>query len=219
MLAIMGTASAATITFNLTNSSGYGTYGNVLGYSSGGVNMTVTSWGLTGNSGTTFQTAATGRWSGGLGVCDNTEGLSCGSPQHTVDNSGFNNFILFQFSTPVDPLTVSITQYQSDSDLSYWVGNVSSSTSVLVGQTLAGLSSLGFGSRIDDTAAGSRTISLTSPFVNALLISAKVGETNDYFKINQLTVNPVPEPSTYATLGGALLGLALVMARRRRRQN
>jgi hypothetical protein len=211
------------VLFDLSGNGGYGSYGNVRTFTSEGLTTTVTSFGLTGNSGTTFQTAATGQWSGGLGVSDQKEGFSTSSYKHTVDNNGYYNFVLFQFDKPVDPLSLSITQFNGDSDVSYWTGNLTGS---LIGKTLAGLGSLGFGSEYTNTTSGSRTFSLTSPTVNALLVAARIGNSNDYFKIDQLCVDyikttppppgEIPEPSTYATMGGALLGIGAVVARRRK---
>ena len=238
LVALSATASATSITcqppyceattnvlLNLSGSGGYGTYGNVRTFTSEGLTVTVTSFGLTGNSGTTFQTAATGQWSGGLGVIDQKEAFSTSSSIHTVDNSGYYDFVLFQFNKPVDPLSISLTQFNGDSDVSYWTGNL---TGTLIGQTLAGLSGLGFGSQINNdvsTSNGLRTFSLTSPTVNALLVAARIGQGNDYFKIEDLCVDyttppppngEIPEPSTYATMGGALLGLGALIARRRK---
>jgi hypothetical protein len=240
LLAVMGTASASitsitctppyceaptNVLFNLAGSGGYGTYGNTLTFISEGLTLTVTSFGLTGNSGTTFQSAATGQWSGGLGVIDQKESFSTSSSIHTVDNNGYYDFVLFQFDEPVDPLSLSLTQFNCDSDVSYWTGNLTGS---MIGQTLAGLSGLGLtnsGTNSGSFANGGRTFSLTSPTVNSLLVAAKIGDHNDYFKIEDICVDytktppppgEVPEPSTYATMGGALLGLGLVMAKRRR---
>ncbi|MBA3973246.1 MAG: hypothetical protein C0504_03385 [Candidatus Solibacter sp.] len=210
------------VLFNLTGSGSYGSYGNVRTYTSDGLTMTVTSFGLARDQGATFQAAATGRWGGGLGVSDQFEGFSTSSYKHTVDNNGYYNFVLFQFDKPVDPLSLSITQYNGDSDVSYWSGNL---TGPMIGQTLAGLSGLGFGGMYTNTTSGSRTFSLTSPTVNALLVAAKIGQSNDYFKIKDICVDyektpppgEIPEPSTYATMGGALLGLGVFIARRRKK--
>ena len=239
LVALSATASATVITcqppycaaptnvlFNLSGNGGYGSYGNIRTFTSEGLTLTVTSFGLTGNSGTTFQAAATGQWSGGLGVIDQMESSSTSSSTHTVDNYGYYDFVLFQFDQPVDPLSLSLTQFNGDSDVSYWTGNLTGS---MIGQTLAGLPGLGFGSMYTNTASGSRTFSLTSPTVNALLVAAKIGNNNDYFKIEDICVDYIntppppppppgetPEPSTYATMGGALLGLGALVARRRK---
>jgi hypothetical protein len=238
LVALSATASATVITcqppyceaptnvlFNLSGNGGYGSYGNTRTFINEGLTLTVTSFGLTGNSATTFQTAATGQWSGGLGVSDQIEGFSASSYKHTVDNNGYYNFVLFQFDKPVDPLSLSLTQFNGDSDVSYWTGNLTGS---LIGQTLAGLPSNGFGSMYTNTASGSRTFSLTSPIVNAVLVAAKIGNNNDYFKIEDICVDytntpppppgEIPEPSTYATMGGALLGIGVFIAHRRKQQ-
>lgn len=227
LLVAAGTLSAAPVTFNLTSNVGYGTMGNLLTYSSSGLNLSVTSWGLTGNSSTTLAAAATGRWSGGLGVCDSAEGTSCGDPQHTVDNSGKYDFILFQFSAPIDVFSLTMNSYGSgDSDMSYWVGTPTGSLS---GSSLANLANLGMGTQIDNSGSGNRSITVNpSANVSAILIGAKVGaitvnDSYDYVKIASITattasvppppVSSVPEPGTWALLGAGLVGLGFAKRR------
>lgn len=223
----MSMAGAAPVTLNLTGGGGVGSFGNVLTYTSGPVTATVTSWSLASELGT-FSQAATGRWSGnGLGVCNTAETTSsCGSPSHTMDNSAGKDFLLFQFNAGVDPSSVVLRAYSTgDSDLSYWTGNTSASTTLLSGQTLASLGGLGFGAQIenlDNVAANPRTASLSGVNVNALLISANLANLDgvkDYMKVSSLTVeypsSQIPEPATMGLLGSALLGLGVLRTRRR----
>ena len=211
LLAVMGTASAATINFNLT------TYSASKVWTSGGVSVTVSAYSLN-QSTNIFSGATLGQYSGGLGVTNSADD-SYPANQHAVDNAdGRTDFILMQFSKPVDPLSVSIKQYNSDSDMDYWTGNIPAS---LAGLSLNNLSGFNSGS---NNSSGSRTISLTSGVVSALLVSADLSGVNDFFKLAGLSVDysippppsQVPEPSTYDTMGGALLGIGLVMAKRRR---
>jgi len=210
-LAVMGTAAAATLNFNFTNPGPW---------TSGGVGVTVSSYSLS-QSTNLFSTASLGQYSGGLGVT-NASDDSWPANQHAVDNAdGRTDFILMRFSTPVDPLALKINQYNNDSDLDYWTGNIPAS---LAGLSLSDLSGYSFGS---NNGSGSRIISLTSGVVNALLIAADInGACDDFFKVAGLSVDyrtpppgQVPEPATYATLGGALLGLGMAMAKRHRREN
>ncbi len=212
LLAVMGTASAAILNFNLTNYSGSQVW------TSGAVSVTVSAYSMN-QSTNVFSGASLGQYSGGLGVSNSADD-SYPANQHAVDNAdGRTDFILLQFSTPVDPLSVTINQYNSDSDMDYWTGNIPAS---LAGLSLSNLS--GYTSGSNDS-SGSRTISLTSGVVSALLIAADInGGCNDFFKLAGLSVDysttpppgQIPEPSTYATMGGALVGLGLVMAKRRR---
>ena len=198
---------------------------NVRTYTSGGVTVTVTAWGLTGNSDTTFQNANLGQYSGlGLGVCDKIETLNCSSPNHQVDNAIAYDFVLFQFSSAVTPLTVTIQPYGTwDRDVTYYTGNAASGLN-LNGVTLAGLSGLGLTNvQNDDSSVSSnaRTVNLISGGVNSILFGARVGGDNyaDYFKIAGLTgsVTAAPEPATSAFTGAALMGLAALARRLNRR--
>ena len=194
-------------------------FGNVWTFTVSGIQVTVTSWSQTGSCGA-FQTAQTGRWDTGLGVCTRNESAGCGSPSHQVDNVGTPDFLLIQFSSPYRPTSITIDPFGSyDRDVSYWTGNTASGLD-LGGKTLADLAALGFGSRLDsDNSASDRplTIDLTSGAVNSLLISARAGssDADDYFKVRDLTgVAAVPEPGTFLLVGSGLLGLGMGARRR-----
>lgn len=172
----------------------------------GGPAIKATAWYLNGSN--TFQKATLGQYSSGLGVC--YPGENCTQPDHQVDNSGFDEYVLFEFATPVDPSTVHITSTSgADLDASYFLGGTAGQNMNLTGLTTASLSGLGFGAINDDlgTASGSRDVSLLSGLppgpVNAILFGAKYGNTDDFFKIGTMggsTSSPVPEPSSVILL-------------------
>lgn len=206
--------SADAITWTFTGPGSEGTIGNSRSFTSQGVTVTATAWTYT-NSG--FQAARLGLWSTGLGVCSQAE-RGCGSPNHQVDNAGQSEYVLFQFSRAVDPLSVRVDPYGTyDRDASYWTGNVTLPSDLLAGETYSSLTSsgVGFFSRIDNNGSVSsspRNVAITSPFVTALLFGPGYNSGgNDFFKITSLTgtarTSSVPEPSSILLLSLGLLGL------------
>ena len=76
----------------------------------GGPTIKATAWYLNGTtSSATFQKATLGQYSSGLGVC--YPGENCTNPDHQVDNNAFDEYVLFEFSAPVDPSTVHIRRH------------------------------------------------------------------------------------------------------------
>ena len=200
-------------------------------FTAGGITATVTAWGLTGNSLTTFQTAQVIRTAYGLGSCNQGEGVNCTSNPR-VDNVGQLEFLLFQFSAPVDLKQIVIDPGGTlfDRDVSYRVGNMTGS---LAGVGLSGLSGLGFSSpqNVGNTAGSSAvTFSLTGASVTSLLFGTQAALTTcststtnpgcDRFYIKSLTDDPpaaTPEPGTLLLLGSGLVGVAAFGRRLRKR--
>src|SRR5262249_10640502 len=81
-------------TFNFGGSSS--ACNNRVFYSDNGVKVTVTAFS---KSGTTWSQASIGQYSGGLGVT--APGETTSAPQHTLDNDGAQEYLLFQFSDSV----------------------------------------------------------------------------------------------------------------------
>jgi hypothetical protein len=211
---------AASYTWDFTGSGGAGAVGNSLTFSSspsGGPSVKATAWYL--DSSGNFQKAALGQYSHGLGVC--YPGESCTTPNHQTDNNGYDDYVLLEFSTPVDPSTVRVTTTgdtssgsPSDTDASFWLGGTSPSQNLnLTGTSVAGLAGLGFGSQNDSNTSTDlcngcfRDVSIppAGVFVNKMLFGSKLGESNDYFKITSMggstgSVSSVPEPSSILLL-------------------
>ena len=225
--AIAGSASADPISWSTNGSCAVGftcnsSEMNFLG-SDGTTVVTAKAWSY---NGSTIQSANLGKWSGGLGVISAGES---GSPQHTVDNSGNNDFVAFYFSETVDLTSVRLTTY-GDTDISFWIGNVSGVPS-FTGLDLNDLD-VNYGAHVDnyggnenrtaEFGAGAETGNL---LVLAALVPANGWK--DYFKIKTLyaesIVTPPTEPdavsapATLLVFGPALFGLAVLRRRNARK--
>jgi hypothetical protein len=225
--------SAVSYAWDFTGSGGAGSVGNSIlftnGLPGGGPTIKASAWYI--NAGL-FQQAAVGQYSHGLGVC--YPGENCSSPNHQTDNSGFDDFVLLEFSSPVDPSTVRVTttsslSSQRDTDVSFWLGGNSATQDLnLAGTSVAGLSGLGFGARVDDDGAilaqnGFRDVTIppTGVFVNKMLFGSKYLDGDDYFKITSMGGSTpdggpggVPEPSSLILLGTTALVVFRLATRR-----
>lgn len=197
--------------------------GNAAGYvyTSGGLTATVTGWSVSGTG--VLNAASIGRHGVGygLGICSESP---CGSPQHAADNDGNDEFFMIRFSQKVDPTSVTIRQFNTDGDFDYITGNLTGAQAQLQGSTVTGLLALLGGTPLTQDVGISdiaSTWSLTSGFVDTLLIGARGDQNDDYFKLRGLSVSTqdvppgtVPLPGTAALIGVAAFGLGL--SRRRR---
>ena len=223
---------ASTITWDLgsdssttSTSSGSG-FGNVRTFTSGGVTVTVTAWADTGTN-QTFQTAASGRWSTGLGICNQAEGQSCGDPAHQVDNGSQHDFMMFSFSSAVEGLVIGIDPYGAwDRDVTFFKGMAAGPLN-LTGISMAALNGIGLSGPTHSNSTVSddpRTVSLNGGTTRTVLFGARAGEgadaSVDRFKIKWLSADVaprdtgVPEPGTLTLLGSALFALGLWKRRR-----
>jgi hypothetical protein len=128
--------------------------------------------------------------------------------------------VLFLFDSPVNLVEVVVDPYGVwDSDLVYWSGMIHSHAE-LAGRSMTDLASAGFHPTVAPGVPSDapRRVTLSSPGpVNALLLGVpRAGESSDLdvdkFKIQQLHLSCIPEPSS---LGLLLLGAGAWCLRRR----
>jgi len=229
-------AAAATLTFDFTASGGSVTGSGtttVRTYSQGTApnQVTLVARGLNigTSSSSTFTAGTLGWYSGaGLGVCNASEGTSCSSPTHQVDNYSGVDFVFMQLNPAAQINSITVRAYaNTDTDVLYYLGNTTNPLN-LVGKKISDLAGLGFD--VTDTAYGSSgsgstnvvTLNTTQSY-NSLLIGSPLGHTNDGFKIRSVIIDytappptggPVPEPMTLAIFGMGLIGLRAVTRRR-----
>lgn len=206
-----------------------GTFGNTLNFYSENKNLSVTSWGYTkGSSGYAFEEARGSQYTIGMGVSNADE--TTGSPDHQMDNSGGDDWMLFFFDAMVSSATVTVDPYGTyDRDVTYYTATLDGPVD-LSNLSYADLAALGFSARNDSysTVSGdAREVSITgNGSFNAILFGAWQGEpaaeSIDCFKISGVSAtytgggnngnSTIPEPST-GWLG--VIG-ALALLRRRR---
>jgi hypothetical protein len=221
-----------------------GTVGNIRTFTNGTNILKAAAFSTTDDAGTSdFVKAWLGIYSSGLGVTNSGEMSNPGSPNHTVDNNGKNDLIVFQFSTEGwTPLTTLLKQF-GDTDITAWVGgnNITDLTSPTwtsigtgdltaangwtkytqsvsggQGAQLTGTNSDRTANLNVDPSGATPALNLTGKF---LIIAAEISHSDDAFKIKTLKgetpSTAVPEPVTSALFGVGLVALGLIKRRTR----
>lgn len=154
----------------------------------------------------------------GLGACRKDEGVDCtGSAfADALGNNGFSDVIVFSFSGAVTLQSLTLLQVGGDSDLSLWAGTGSINLNGMTSDAL-GAASLYSNTSLENA---TRSVSLAafSGTYNWLAVAARIGEYDDFAKLQSLTVEPVAQPVPEAKTWTMLLaGMALVGFAVRRR--
>jgi hypothetical protein len=186
--ALAGSSSGTPATFDFSGNSALdGTNGNIRSFSANGINVKASAFGR--NSSGVWSSAWLGSYAGGLGVTDNNDGTGSGN-EHTVDNSGSNNYVLFEFDQSVILDSAFLGYVVGDSDLTIWIGNVTNAFNNHQTLSDAFLSGLGFTEINNTSSSGTRTADVNAGGVagNVIVIASKIGDTDDKFKIQNLTV-------------------------------
>ena len=180
------TTKDASFNFN-GSSSGAGTYGNVRSYTDNGVSVKVSAFSRDDGNGE-WNTAYLGAFSGGLGVTNRGESGSGSS--HTVDNNGQDDYVLFEFNEAVTVDSAYLGYVVNDSDMSVWIGTVDGAFDSHLTLSDSVLSAMGFTEISNTSSSGARLADLNADEQtgNILIIAAKTTDSNDYFKIQHLSV-------------------------------
>lgn len=213
-------AAAADPTFNLkstTNSSEVGVAGNSKSFTSdtGGLGVTARAYSTPSGTGP-LQSAYLGTYTLGLGVTNNVNstGTTTTDDYHTVDNSGWVDYVVFKFSVALQAGTVSLSAF-GDTDIQVWTANSVSDIN-FVGANLNSAQFTNHGVFLSSTNQN-RTVTFTNfGAANYLIVAAapSAGQ-DDSFKIASLTVKATPGPIAGAGIP-ALLALGGVLLMRRR---
>jgi hypothetical protein len=226
------TASAAT--FSLlglgTNSGAFATQ------SSGGINVRISAWSLSGASGTsgTLTAALLGQYGSGLGATSTGEDNS--NNTHTVDNEINRDFLVFQFDKAVSLSTAIFTAFSLpnaansyDTDFTVGSGNTASawtSTLALGGLTYAqlltqlgnGVNSYG-GGALDVNNSATQNVNALNKYGNVWVIGSSFANPDtkfDAYKLSNLNaVVAVPESATWMMM---IAGFGIVGAASRRQR-
>jgi hypothetical protein len=160
---------------------------------------------------------------GGLGV------THASGDAHTIDNIGYADFVVFEFSAPVNVTGYYLNKFNQDADSTWYVGNLAAGFD-FTGKTLAQLNALGLTTGANSWSSPGNTNPLetisTGVFGNYLILAASFAPTDkdDTFKIRSITAiqytpDPVPEPGTILLVGTGLVALGWGARKQARRSS
>lgn len=202
-------AMASTVTFDLqgNDSTSYGSLPSSVTMTEGGITATfdaksiispVYSGGII-TGGTVQDTSHIGLYPGGAGVVNST-----GDNSHTVDGSGYDDFVEITFSEEVEIVSISFGYYDSYDDF-------------VIFTDASGDGDIGLG----DAVSSSYPVSSNNPFngfggLTTDIFAVAATGSNDSWKLKSITVQyvaPVPLPAAGVMLLAGLGGLGLMRRR------
>ncbi len=208
----IGSVLADPISWDTNSSSGTCSsgVGNACTYNKDGYELTARAYSTTNNSGTgKFEKATITRWSGGIGVKNPDQGNEGWSPNHSLDDSGRDELIVFENDTPGYSFTgFEIGWRYRDSDISAWVGNIATDYD-FTGKRFSDLAGLGFTKINFSNVPTNTTRSLGANTGNHLILAPRKDGNSEYVKISQIngqTPTQVSEPGMLALFGITLVG-------------
>jgi hypothetical protein len=233
-----GSASAAMVTWN-TETGGSSTIisctngvGNGCTFTRSGEVLKARAYATNNDSGTgDFKKATINVFDGGIGVKNADQSEENRSPNHSIDNNGRDDLVVFEFSSATfSPESFMIGWKSGDADIRAWIGGETLAANYnFTGTEFSDLAGLGFTMFSFNNVATDTAKNFNTDLIGRYLIfapqtynSGGSDRNYDYFKISQikgeyitvLPQTPVSEPGTVALLGIALAGL---WANRRRR--
>ena len=162
-------------------------HGNSRSYTVEGVTVTASAW---------SEDKCNGAWAKAyLGAYDVGHGVTDSSRHDSafVDNSGRNNYVVYQFSQDVTVDKAFLACVDCDSDLQVWIG---SSSTPITSMNSSVLASLGFTEFNSTNSSAARWADFNNGGVtgNVLIIAADTatGSPNDYFTIEKLSICTIP---------------------------
>jgi uncharacterized repeat protein (TIGR01451 family) len=165
-----------------------GAAGNIKTFTRNGVNVKVSGWSREVDTGA-YAPAYVGVYSGGLGVTDLVGDGDGSVYQHTVDNEGAENYLLFEFDRPVISDQLYLGYVRFDSDASLWYNNALGGVNPYTNhQTLSDAFLSGLSTQDNPGNVSNRWVDFngSGQAGNILVVAAKSGDSDDHFKVQKL---------------------------------
>ncbi len=210
---------AQAVDFSFVSNTGLAqAYGNTYTSTMNGLTLSASAWSSTGKGGK-FEAAALNVGTSGMGVCSSKEKVDC-TAKNSADalgNKGADDLILFSFSSTVTLQSLSMAQFGRDSDLSIWAGTGAFSPDGMEASQIGSATLYDNASKVN-TVNNVSLASFTGSY-DWIAVAARIGQNDDFAKLQSLTANPVAQPVPDAAIWMTMLaGLGLVGFRVSRRQ-